>query len=256
MSEIRNLIGKEADLPRVARAIRLCAEDIGVPATGGYHITCSDESEWECAEVFDRLFTQSTGWAQLDEALGAMHAKREYLLLVLEHPEIPLHNNLSENVGMYFTQPATSCSMWGCERRLPPHTPGTGTTLLQRRSVQAVPVCSSLAGGFRLPSLRRLGARTMTSPGTREELIEVMAQALCVQDGTGWAAKYSADIMSELRANYTADAEAILKAIEAANCTVVPNEATADMVEAGVVLDTLDSHCAMTAASPFKPKKG
>ncbi len=46
---------------------------------------------------FDRLFTQSTGWTQLDEALGAMHAKREYLLLVLEHPEIPLHNNLSEN---------------------------------------------------------------------------------------------------------------------------------------------------------------
>ena len=46
---------------------------------------------------FDRLFTQSTGWRQLDEALGAIHAKKEYLLLVLKHPEIPLHNNLSEN---------------------------------------------------------------------------------------------------------------------------------------------------------------
>ncbi len=58
MSEINSLIGKEADLPRVARAIRLCAEDIDAPATGGYHITCSDESEWECAEIFDRLFAQ------------------------------------------------------------------------------------------------------------------------------------------------------------------------------------------------------
>lgn len=46
---------------------------------------------------FDRLFTQSTGWPQLDEALLAIHAKREHLLLVLNHPEIPLHNNLSEN---------------------------------------------------------------------------------------------------------------------------------------------------------------
>lgn len=58
MSEILSLIGREADLPRVARAIRLFAEDIDVPAAGGYHITCSDESEWECAEIFDRLFAQ------------------------------------------------------------------------------------------------------------------------------------------------------------------------------------------------------
>lgn len=58
MSEIRSLIGKEADLPCVVRAIRICAEEIDVPAAGGYHITCSDESEWESAELFDRLFAQ------------------------------------------------------------------------------------------------------------------------------------------------------------------------------------------------------
>ena len=46
---------------------------------------------------FDRLFTQRTGWAELNTALGKIHGKREQLLLVLDHPEIPLHNNLSEN---------------------------------------------------------------------------------------------------------------------------------------------------------------
>jgi len=58
MSEICDLIGQEADLPRVARTIRLFAESIDTALLGGYHITCSDESEWECAQVFGQLFAQ------------------------------------------------------------------------------------------------------------------------------------------------------------------------------------------------------
>jgi len=46
---------------------------------------------------FDRLFLQRTGYPELNDALRKIHGKREQLLLVLEHPEIPLHNNLSEN---------------------------------------------------------------------------------------------------------------------------------------------------------------
>ena len=46
---------------------------------------------------FDRLFLKKTGWAELNEALQTIHAKKAGLLLVLDHPEIPLHNNLSEN---------------------------------------------------------------------------------------------------------------------------------------------------------------
>jgi hypothetical protein len=46
---------------------------------------------------FDRMFLSQTGWAELDEALVTIHAKKAELLLVLERPEIPLHNNLSEN---------------------------------------------------------------------------------------------------------------------------------------------------------------
>jgi hypothetical protein len=46
---------------------------------------------------FERLFRQRTGFADLNEALRRIHTKRDDLLLVLEHPEIPLHNNLSES---------------------------------------------------------------------------------------------------------------------------------------------------------------
>jgi hypothetical protein len=46
---------------------------------------------------FDRLFRRRTGFADLNEALRRIHEKREDLLLVLERPEIPLHNNLSES---------------------------------------------------------------------------------------------------------------------------------------------------------------
>jgi Transposase IS66 family len=46
---------------------------------------------------FDRLFLKKTGWPELNEALQKIHNKKSELLLVLDHPEIPLHNNLSEN---------------------------------------------------------------------------------------------------------------------------------------------------------------
>lgn len=46
---------------------------------------------------FGRLFGQRTGFADLNEALGRIREKRADLLLVLDHPEIPLHNNLSES---------------------------------------------------------------------------------------------------------------------------------------------------------------
>jgi len=46
---------------------------------------------------FDRIFRQRTGFPDLNEALERIHEKRSDLLLVLERPEIPLHNNLSES---------------------------------------------------------------------------------------------------------------------------------------------------------------
>jgi len=46
---------------------------------------------------FERLFRQRTGFADLNEALRRIHEKRDDLLSVMDHPEIPLHNNLSES---------------------------------------------------------------------------------------------------------------------------------------------------------------
>ena len=45
---------------------------------------------------FDQLFLARTGWPELNQALRTIQEKKAELLLVLEHPELPLHNNLSE----------------------------------------------------------------------------------------------------------------------------------------------------------------
>jgi hypothetical protein len=45
---------------------------------------------------FDQLFTQSSGYHQLDECKARTLQKRESMLMVLSHPEILLHNNPAE----------------------------------------------------------------------------------------------------------------------------------------------------------------
>ena len=48
-------------------------------------------------EEFETIFTQKTGFETLNQALQRLHKNKSELLLVLDRPEIPLHNNLSEN---------------------------------------------------------------------------------------------------------------------------------------------------------------
>ena len=48
------------------------------------------------ATAFDTLFGTPTGYAQLDHRAALTRAKKEHLLMVLRHPEIPLHNNPAE----------------------------------------------------------------------------------------------------------------------------------------------------------------
>ena len=45
---------------------------------------------------FDELFSTVTGYEALDERIAKTKAKKDSLLLVLEYPEIPLHNNSAE----------------------------------------------------------------------------------------------------------------------------------------------------------------
>jgi hypothetical protein len=46
--------------------------------------------------AFDELFATQTGYEALDERIAKTRAKKQSLLLVLEYPELPLHNNASE----------------------------------------------------------------------------------------------------------------------------------------------------------------
>jgi hypothetical protein len=48
------------------------------------------------AEAFDALFGRKTGYWALNERIALTRAKKASLLLVLNHPEIPLHNNPAE----------------------------------------------------------------------------------------------------------------------------------------------------------------
>jgi hypothetical protein len=45
---------------------------------------------------FDILFATETGYHDLDQRIAKTRAKKASLLLVLQHPELPLHNNASE----------------------------------------------------------------------------------------------------------------------------------------------------------------
>jgi hypothetical protein len=54
-----------------------------------------EEAVWLEGE-FERLFSTVTGYTALDERIARTRTKKECLLMVLAHPEIPLHNNPAE----------------------------------------------------------------------------------------------------------------------------------------------------------------
>jgi hypothetical protein len=62
-----------------------------------FKCTPSDARKRSLATRFNDIFTQKTCFQTLNLALKRIHAKKTELLLVLERPAIPLHNNLSEN---------------------------------------------------------------------------------------------------------------------------------------------------------------
>ncbi len=57
----------------------------------------SPESAGSLSVEFDDLFSTKTGYKKLDDRIAKSLAKKENLLTVLKHPELPLHNNASEN---------------------------------------------------------------------------------------------------------------------------------------------------------------
>jgi hypothetical protein len=57
----------------------------------------SPEFKKQLEAEFDAIFTTQTASPMLNEALKRLHQKKAELLLVLDRPEIPLHNNSAEN---------------------------------------------------------------------------------------------------------------------------------------------------------------
>ncbi len=54
------------------------------------------EDHLRLAKEFDELFSTVTGYDALDERIAKTKAKKLFMLMVLDHPEIPLHNNPAE----------------------------------------------------------------------------------------------------------------------------------------------------------------
>jgi len=66
-------------------------------ALKAFKSTPSEEQKQALGQRFDAIFTQKTCFQTLNLALKRIYANKRELLRVLERPEIPLHNNLSEN---------------------------------------------------------------------------------------------------------------------------------------------------------------
>lgn len=58
-----------------------------------YKLQPSPPEAERLTKAFDTLFSETTGYAALDERIAKTKAKKVSLLIVLKHPEIPLHNN-------------------------------------------------------------------------------------------------------------------------------------------------------------------
>jgi hypothetical protein len=54
------------------------------------------EQATQLRDQFDELFSTVTGYEALDQRIAKTKANKVYLLMVLDHPEIPLHNNAAE----------------------------------------------------------------------------------------------------------------------------------------------------------------
>jgi regulator of replication initiation timing len=61
-----------------------------------YRVAPSPAEKMRLTAEFERIFATVTGYQQLDDRIAKTQLKQASLLLVLEHPEIPLHNNPAE----------------------------------------------------------------------------------------------------------------------------------------------------------------
>jgi len=61
-----------------------------------YKKTPTEKRKKELSDLFDKLFSTATKYEDLNKRISKTKKKKDQLLLVLDYPNIPLHNNLSE----------------------------------------------------------------------------------------------------------------------------------------------------------------
>ena len=93
---IHKLVGFSDEHREAQEAIRGQIWDF-YKALKSYRKTPSLDKKAELTARFDEIFTQETCFDTLNQALKRLHANKEELLLVLDRPDIPLHNNASES---------------------------------------------------------------------------------------------------------------------------------------------------------------
>lgn len=80
------------DLESVKDQIWNLYEDLKI-----YKCHPNEKDKQRLKETFDEIFTSKTTSPTLNEALKRIHKNKDELLMVLERPDIPLHNNSAEN---------------------------------------------------------------------------------------------------------------------------------------------------------------
>jgi hypothetical protein len=61
-----------------------------------YRVNPTPQEHFRLDNMFDTLFSTETGYYALDQRILKTKAKKHSMLIVLDHPEIPLHNNPAE----------------------------------------------------------------------------------------------------------------------------------------------------------------
>ena len=62
------------------------------------HLTSDQQQQQKAVleDSFDQIFTQNTSFETLNQVLRRLKRRKAELLKVLDRPELPLHNNVSE----------------------------------------------------------------------------------------------------------------------------------------------------------------
>ncbi len=93
---IQKLLGFTEDRKELIKSVRSDIWDF-YSQLKDYQINPTPVFKKKLNKRFNEIFKQKTGYASLDLALKRIFNNKSELLMVFKRPDIPLHNNLSEN---------------------------------------------------------------------------------------------------------------------------------------------------------------